>query len=87
MDQILGTGHTVTLVHFTYQHRQEGSTKDEWRIACMPNMTEMHKTKYHPAYHRSNDTRAVSCPACKKTSVFEQTHIALGALLDRIKNG
>jgi hypothetical protein len=32
----------------------------------MPNMSEFHLTPYHPNYQRSNDLRAVTCPACKK---------------------
>jgi hypothetical protein len=60
MDQITVTGETVTLVHFTHQ------VGAEWRIACMPGMVEFHQTKFHPNYMRTNDARAVTCPACKQ---------------------
>lgn len=66
MNQILSTGVLFTPIHFTYE------IDGKWRIACMPNMTEFHKTKHHPAYLRTNDTRAANCPACKNSSVFKE---------------
>ena len=47
----------------------------------MPSMTEFHATMYHPNYQRSNDVRAVSCPACKKTKVFNDVQTILTAAL------
>ena len=59
MDQVSPTGQSTTLIHYVFQ-------TDPERIACMPNMTEFHLTPYHLNYQRSNDLRAVTCPACKK---------------------
>lgn len=63
MDQLLPGGQTINLIHFVFQ-------TDPERIACMPNMTEFHATGYHPNYQRTNDPRAVTCPACKKTGDY-----------------
>jgi hypothetical protein len=70
MEQVLQDGGTVTLVHFVFETEPE-------QIACMPNMIEFHLTQYHPTYHRSNDTRAVTCPACKRTDIFKRTETVL----------
>lgn len=75
MDQILATGGSVTLIHYTH------AVGGNWRIACMPNMVEFHVTLYHPNYQRSDDVRAVSCPACKKTAAFTGAQDALTAAL------
>jgi hypothetical protein len=64
VEQVTANGSVVTLIHFT--HDVDG----EYRIACMPGMTEFHETQYHKSYQRANDVRAVTCPACKKTTVF-----------------
>ena len=80
LDQILATGNVVTLVHFfsykTYVMR-EGQTlmRDSWReapghIVCMPGMTEFHATRGHPAYLRTEEVRAVTCPACMNTPEY-----------------
>ena len=63
MDQVGAYGHTITLVHYVYRVEPE-------RIACMPSMTEFHATPYHTHYTRTNATKAVTCPACKKTQEF-----------------
>ena len=80
MDQVLSSGGTITLVHFMHEtlvppgeSNPEGPAISGWRIACMPNMTEFHQTPYHPNYQRTNEARAVTCPACKKTAVFVAT--------------
>lgn len=65
MEQIAAAGTATTLVHFVFQ-------TDPERIACMPNMTEFHKTMYHPNYQRTNDALGVKCPACEKTDAFKQ---------------
>lgn len=75
MQQITVGGGFVTLIHFMSEVSAIPPTEDgpqtlQWRIACMPNMTEFHATPYHPNYQRSNDVRAVTCPACKKTQAF-----------------
>lgn len=64
MQQLLPTGVQITVIHYTY------ATPMGHRIACMPNMQEFHKTKYHPCYMRSNDLRAVTCPACKRSNFY-----------------
>ncbi len=47
MDQIGADGKPVTVIHFV--HRLDGVDKEQdWRIACMPNMVEFHRTPYHP---------------------------------------
>ena len=63
MDQISATGQIITLVHL----------EANGKIACMPGMAELHATMYHPAVHRSDDPRAVTCPACKKSTVFVES--------------
>lgn len=68
MDQILPSGASITIIHFTYD------VGGEWRIACMPNMVEFHETQYHRNYLRSNEPRAVSCPQCNKTETFKVAH-------------
>ncbi len=70
MDQLLATGGTITLIHFVHPTLSR-SDEQQWRIACMPNMTEFHSTPYHPNYQRTDDARAVTCPACKKAPVFK----------------
>lgn len=64
MDQLGYRGQSTTLVHFS----QVGEAGE--RVACMPGMTEFHLTPHHPNYQRSNDPRAVTCPACKRTDAY-----------------
>lgn len=59
---------TTNAIHFISSIT--GLDTPDWRIACMPNMVEFHRTKYHLAYQRSDDPRAVNCPACKKTEAY-----------------
>lgn len=70
MDQITVSGQIINPIHFVFQVGPE-------RIACMPNMTEFHTTPYHRSYARSNDPRAVTCPACKKSTPFAEAMISL----------
>ena len=80
MDQILVTGESVTLVHFfsykTYVMRENQTLmRDSWReapghIVCMPGMKEFHSTPYHPAYLRTEEVRAVTCPACMNSPEY-----------------
>ena len=74
MDQILPTGRNITLIHFVFPVSDQSPT--EWRIACMPKMTEFHLTPFHPNYQRTDDPRAVTCPACKKTDMYEKARKA-----------
>lgn len=64
MEQLNALGQTITLIHYVFQ-------VDPERIACMPHMQEFHSTKYHPNYQRTNDPRAVTCPACKATGEYK----------------
>jgi hypothetical protein len=60
----------VTVIHLTYD--QGSGEQYDWRIACMPEITDFRTAAHHPNYLRSNDTRAVTCQECKKTKVFER---------------
>ncbi len=89
MDQLRPDGSTITLIHFTHEVDGVPTGKEdlpgkEWRIACMPGMVEFHQTNYHPNYHRSNDVRAVTCPACKKSGTFISTKKSLETALGKI---
>lgn len=83
MEQLLGTGGTITLIHFVNQLEVPTGDEDkpglEWRIACMPNMTEFHQTPYHPNYQRTDEVRAVTCPACKMSVIFKKSKELLEA--------
>lgn len=86
---VLADGRTVTVVHFftneKYVVREDQTMmRDTWRevphfIACMPNMREFGQTEYHPAYHRSNEPRAVTCPECMKTHEYARAMEKQGA--------
>lgn len=41
-------------------------------LACMPHVTDFRTVAFHPNYLRSTDTRAVTCPECKKTKIFNE---------------
>lgn len=72
MNQVKLDGTETTLIHYCH------ISSDKEQIACMPNMTEFHLTGYHPNYQRSNDTRAVTCLACKKSDIYMHQQRALG---------
>lgn len=74
--QLLPNGASITIIHFTYE------TNGQWQIACMPNMREFHRTKFHKNYLRSNEPRAVTCPACKRSNVYVE---AMGAINSNVK--
>ena len=45
-----------------------------WTLVCMPMMREMHAVqgvRLEPI-HRSDDPRAVTCPACKASNEFKR---------------
>lgn len=60
------------VVHLIYKPNglDEGN---RYVLACMPNVSDFH-TQQSPAFlpRRSTDTRAVTCPECKKTKIFEE---------------
>ena len=59
------------VIHLLYKPNglDEG---DEWTLACMPHVTNFRTQPHQPNYLRSNDTRAVTCPVCKKTTAFSE---------------
>ncbi len=65
----------TTIIHFVSEVtlppiNEEGPPTPQWRIVCMPNMTDFGETAYHPPYRRSDDTRAVTCMSCRKSQLF-----------------
>ncbi len=58
----------VPVIHLTYRHT--AGLGEQWRIACMPEVTDFATSAHQPNYLRSNDTRAVTCAECAKTDVF-----------------
>lgn len=75
MQQLTPTGQFINIIHFMTMVsvpplNEDGPPVPQWRIACMPNMVEFHQTMYHPNYQRTDEPRAATCPACKKTPVF-----------------
>ena len=76
MDQVGESGIVTTIIHFSYIRTPEpilpeNAGEQPWRIACMPKMVELHQTKYHPNYLRTNDPRAVTCPSCMNTDAYK----------------
>ena len=71
MEQITQFGVPLTCIHFIYPTK-DNPGGDDWRIACMPNMTEFHATVHHPNYLRTNYVGAVTCPQCKKTDAYRR---------------
>ncbi len=65
MDQIGPDGRVTTIIHFSINNG------DGERVACMPNMVELHTTQHHLNFQRSNDHRAVSCRQCMESSTFK----------------
>lgn len=60
------------VIHLMY--RPNGLDEGQpWALACMPHVTNFRTEPHQPNYLRTTDTRGVSCPACKKTTIFEQT--------------
>ncbi len=82
MNQITASGGTINIIHFMTEIavpplNEDGPPVAQYRIVCMPNMTEFHQTPYHPNYQRTNDPRAASCPACKKTAAYTKAMDAI----------
>lgn len=71
VNQITADGQSFTLIHYVFQ-------TDPERVACMPNMMEFGRTKYHDVVLRSNATGAVTCPACKKTDQYKNPRVKYG---------
>lgn len=93
MIQFIGSGSTIELIHFISgvmappsETDLEGPPTKQWRIACMPNMTEFHETPYHPHYQRTDDIRAVTCPACKNSLAFKEIKETSEKILKRGSN-
>lgn len=92
MEQILPGGQVITLIHFVSEIMAppvgtEGAPVLQWRIACMPNMTEFGTTPYHKNHMRSDDVRAVTCTACKKSIAFKKAQDTLEAAIQRRLKG
>lgn len=75
----------ITPIHFV--HIGETSSANDWRIACMPGMTEFHATAHHTNYPRSDDVRAVTCPACKKSNAYKKSKDLLEEALKKVMDG
>lgn len=69
MANIVTLGGGPTVIHLTYK---KNDSDEQWHIACMPNVTNFATSAHQPNYLRSNDTRAVTCEHCKKTTVFAE---------------
>ncbi len=61
LQQILANGQVVTLIHLALLDET-----GRYYIACMPGVRELHATPQHPAFQRSGELGAVTCPMCKK---------------------
>lgn len=74
---LLEDGSQVTPVHFTFQ---DGA--GEWWLACVPTVDL--RTVFRPVpWQRTDEPRAVTCPLCKRTSVFKDAQAHLEAVLGR----
>lgn len=70
--QTLPDGTQIVIIHYTHY---VGGLGNGWQIACMPSLKELNSNDaLHPNYQRTNDKRAVTCPACKRSNVFTGTH-------------
>lgn len=80
---ILEDGSGLVLIHFMFQSpagmiRLKGiplgaSGEETWKLACVPNMTEMAQAHNRPLpMHRTDDPRAVTCPQCRETQEFRE---------------
>lgn len=70
-EMIMPDGSSIILIHFAYFDRENL----EWKVACVPNLEEKdmcaHGNYLHP-WKRSDEPRAVTCPTCKKSRIYEQ---------------
>ena len=57
------------VIHLTYKPH---GMDEIWLIACMPDVIDFRTSSHQPNYLRSNDTRAVTCQECKKTTIFKE---------------
>lgn len=73
MQQINQFGQVVTLIHLAIVVQG-----DKRRLACMPGLAELHETTGHPSMQRSDDPRAVTCPACKRSALFVEATARYG---------
>lgn len=69
MSEVVSLGGGQIVVHLTYRENRHNG---EWRIACMPMVGNFATSAHHTNYHRSNDTRAVTCDRCKATDTYKQ---------------
>lgn len=51
---------------------------DRLSVACMPGEVNLGSTPQHANYQMSGDPRAVNCPACEKTTLFERERKRVG---------
>ena len=66
---------TIHVVHPVGEADSESVTgsRVRWAMACTPNLIQLHASRGRPVpYVRSDDPRAVTCPACQETEVFKQ---------------
>ncbi len=79
----------VTTIHFVYlspagttaiQGQPLVAGKPTWKIACVPNLIQMaaDRSRAFP-WHRSDDSRAVTCPLCKETAAYKAQVVQLRA--------
>lgn len=76
MEQLQRDGSLINVVHYAYVTEGLGGGE---RVACMPTMRLGQQVTpfpgaLTPTYMRSNDTRAVTCPACRKTHAFSEAN-------------
>lgn len=64
VEQLGSDGRFRAIIHFAY------AVPTGAQVACMPNMREFGETMYHRHVLLTDDPRAVTCPACKKTDAW-----------------
>ena len=70
-EQLDADGRRGIAVHYAYR---DGGRE---RVACMPDASSLSNPE-RPVVQRSDDPRAVTCFACRKTNVFRQHAALLG---------
>lgn len=89
---LLEDGSPLHLIHFTYAcpagtSEAKGlpltpAPRDTYKVACVPNLMESRPDLTRPCpLRRSDDPRAVNCPACKATQVFQDAAAYQNAVL------
>ncbi len=81
-EMVLEDGTTLLLIHFLFQSprgvlqitgRPLLPSEFTWKIACTPNLMEFGADRSRECpWMRSDDPRAVTCPLCKATEIFQQ---------------